>query len=304
MSNPPINAQLFAPRHWPIWLAIGLLRLIAFLPWGWMMAIGRALGRLILRLLPRRARIADINLQLCFPDLDAAHRRALLRRHYESLGMGMMDIAIAWWAGERRIRSLVRVHGREHLDPAFSRGKGVILLTAHFTSIEVSGRGILRHAPVLPMYRPNENPVIEWILVRFRERHVERTIPRDDARLMLRTLKANKGVWFAPDQNFGQKNSVFSSLFGVPAATNTATSRFAAMTGAAVVPFVVLRREHEPGYDLYIEPVLDNFPSGDVQADTDRLNAILERWIHQAPAQYLWSHRRFKDLPDGGKRAY
>ncbi len=304
MSDTHIDASLLAPRHWPLWLVFGLLRLFAFLPWTWMMAIGRGLGRLAMRLLPRRVRIADINLSLCFPELDDEGRGKLVRRHYESMGMGVMDMAFAWWAAGSQIESLVRIHGQEHLEQALRHGKGMIFLTAHFTSVEISGRALARLAPVLPMYRPNENPVIQYLMTRNRERHVERTIPRDDVRLMLRTLKANKGVWFAPDQNYGQKNSVFSTLFGIPAATNTATSRFAEMTGAAVVPFVVIRREDSPGYDMYIEAELDDFPCGDPQRDTDRINATLEHWIRAAPAQYLWSHRRFKDLPDGGERAY
>jgi KDO2-lipid IV(A) lauroyltransferase len=159
-------------------------------------------------------------------------------------------------------------------------------------------------APVLPMYRPHRNPAVEHAMVRNRERHVEQVIPRDDVRLMVRTLRANKGVWFAPDQNFGHKNSLFSPFFGIPAATNTATSRFAAMTGARVVPFVVLRRQDRPGYDLYIEPPLENFPDADPQRDTDRINVIFEGWIRRAPAQYLWSHRRFKDRPPGETRFY
>jgi KDO2-lipid IV(A) lauroyltransferase len=295
---------LYAPRYWPTWIGFGLLRLSALLPWRAMMAIGRGLGRVTLRLLPRRGRIAEINLRLCFPELDPEARSALVRRHFESLGMGMMDVMAAWWKPDAKFLPLVSIHGRENVERAFAGGKGIIFLTAHFTSIEAGGRFLCELGPILPMYRPNENPVIERVMTAQRVRHVERTIPRDDVRLMLRTLRENKGIWFAPDQNFGHKHSVFSPFFGIPAATNTSTSRFAAMTGARVVPFVVLRREGRPGYEMFIEPALEDFPSGNLQQDTDRINAILERWIRQAPAQYLWSHRRFKDRPPGEPELY
>ena len=304
MPHKHSNNAKYHPKYWPVWFGFGLLRFVSLLPWGSMMAIGRFLGRLTQRLLPKRVKIADINLALCFPELSKQQKEKLLRQHYESLGMGVMDMCFAWWASDRQVEAITEIHGAENIAPAFAPGKGVVFLTAHFTSIEISGRLLSGLAPVLPMYRRNENPAIEHLVVKNRERHVERTIPRDDARLMLRTLKANKGVWFAPDQNFGQKNSVFSTLFGIPAATNTSTSRFAEMTGATVVPFVVFRRQDRPGYDLYIHPALKGFPSGDVQQDTDRINAIIEDWMRHAPAQYLWSHRRFKDLPDGGKRDY
>jgi KDO2-lipid IV(A) lauroyltransferase len=120
---------------------------------------------------------------------------------------------------------------------------------------------------------------------------------------MIRTLRANQGVWFAPDQNYGLKNSVFADFFGVAAATNTSTSRFAELTGASVVPFVVLRRP-QGGYRMRIEPALKDFPTADPLKDTVRLNAILERWAREAPEQYNWLHRRFKDRPGDEPRFY
>ncbi len=310
MSEAQPKHRLFAPRYWHVWLGFGLLRLIALLPWSWMMALGRGVGRLGMRALPRRVRITDINLRLCFPELSERQRADLVRRHFESMGMGIMNMAIAWWATDHEARSLVRIHGREHAEAALRGERGVIFLSAHFTSIEMSGRALLWIGKVLPVYRPHQNPAVDWFVTRSRESRrseqtgAEKAIPRDDVRQMLRALKAKKGLWFAPDQNFGNKYGLFSPFFGIPAATNTATSRLAKMSGAQVVPFVAFRREDAPGYDLYIEPPLEGFPSGDLQRDTDRINAIIEGWIRRAPAQYLWSHRRFKDRPEGEERFY
>jgi KDO2-lipid IV(A) lauroyltransferase len=213
-----------------------------------------------------------------------------------------MDFAIAWWWPDRRLYPLVEIDGREHIDAALGRGSGVIFLTAHLTSIEISGRLLADICTALPMYRPNANPLLERIMVKNRERHVERTIPRDDVRLMLRTLKDGKGVWFAPDQNFGAKGRVFVPFFGIPAASNTSLSRFARMTGAAVVPFVVFRRAG--GWRMLVEPPLEPFPSGDDAADVARYNALTERWVRQAPEQYNWLHRRFKRRPPGEEPIY
>ncbi len=305
MSSSDSILPFLAPRFWPVWLGMGLLRCLALVPYRPLMALGRGLGRLAARLVQRRRRIAAINLELCFPTMDPAERELLLRRHGESLGMGLMEIALAWWAPAARIDRLLQVEGLEYLEQAFQGGRGVILLTAHFTSVELSGRLLARLAPITPLYRPNENPLIERIMVRIRERGLgQRIIPREDARLMIRTLKANKGVWFAPDQNFGHKGSVFSPFFGVPAATNTATTRFARMTGAPVLPFVALRRDDGSGYDLRIEPPLTGCPTDDLQADTDRVNGLIESWVRLAPAQYFWAHRRFKDRPPGEERFY
>jgi len=293
----------YQPAAWGPRLGFGLLRLASLLPYRPMMALGRLLGRTVQRFVGRRERIAGINLELCFPDLSERERETLLRHHFEALGMGVMTFAIAWWWPDRRLDPLVRIHGQEHLEAAFADGKGVIFFTGHFTALEMSGRLLSRIAPALPMYRPNENPIIDRIIVKNRENHVERTIPRDDVRLMIRTLRANKGVWFAPDQNYGLKHSVFADFFGIPAATNTSTSRFAGLTGSRVIPFVVLA-DPEGGYDMYIEAPLDDFPTDDTQRDTQRLNDLIEGWARKAPAQYNWVHRRFKDRPDNAKRFY
>lgn len=302
LSNNRIR-PFYHPATWGPHVAFGLLRLLAWLPYRPLMALGRLLGRLARPLVTRRANIARINLELCFPALDAASRERLLREQFEAIGMGLMEIAMAWWWSERRLRPLVTVEGAEHIAPAYERGKGVIFFTGHFTSLELGGRLLINQSPVLPMLRPHGNPVVEGILARNRRRHVERIILRDNVRLMIRSLRANKGVWFAPDQNYGLKHSVFADFFGIPAATITSTSRFAAATGASVVPFVATRRAGG-GYRLVIEPMLEDFPSADAQADTQRLNHILERWAREVPAQYFWVHRRFKDRPGDAPRFY
>jgi KDO2-lipid IV(A) lauroyltransferase len=153
------------------------------------------------------------------------------------------------------------------------------------------------------MYRPSNNPLLEKLMVMNREGAVEQVIPRQDVRLMLRTLKDGKGVWFAPDQNFGAKGSVFAPFFGIAASSNTSLGRFAEMTGAAIIPFVVFRRP-EGGYRMVVKAALDNYPSEDPVADATRYNELVERWIRAAPAQYNWIHRRFKKRPEGEPPIY
>ncbi len=261
------------------------------------------LGRFGLAFAGNRKAIAEKNLTLCFPELEPAARRHLLQAHGKALGMAAMDFAVAWWWSDKRLAPLVEVEGVVHIEQAISAGKGVIFLTAHFTSIEISGRLLVNYCTALPMYRPSNNPLLEALMVKNRERHVEQVIPRQDVRLMIRTLKDGKGVWFAPDQNFGAKGSVFAPFFGIPASSNTSLGRFAEMTGAAIVPFVVLRRPNG-GYRMIIEPALSNYPSDDPVADATRYNQIVERWIRLAPAQYNWIHRRFKKRPPGESAVY
>lgn len=293
--------SLLHPRHWPAWLGIGLLRLAVLLPWPAIMAIGGGLGRLAYLFALRRRQIAEINLQLCFPERDAAWRQRLLRDNFAAMGKGLLEIGMAWWWPRRRLeRRLLAIEGEGNLPR--DEGVGTIFLTAHFSSLELSGRFLSVRCPTHAMYRPNENPVIQAMFERYRTRHTLGIIPRDDVRGMIRSLKAGEGVWFAPDQNYGRKGKVFATFMGVPAATHTATSRFAHTSGARVVPFVLFRERR--GYRLRIEPALRDFPSDDPQQDAQRINDIFSEWVRHAPEQYNWIHRRFKTRPDAGPPPY
>ena len=299
-------SALSHPRHWPAWAAFALLRAGTFLPLRWQRAIGVALGEGFRLLGRRRAKIARINIDLCFPELDERARTALVRRHFHAFGIGLFELAFGWWAPQRRVRPLVQLSGLEHLRAALAKGKGVILLSAHFTTLEIGGRFLALDAEGLPlkaMYRPSDNPLLEWLIRRNRQRQFGDPIPRDDIRALLRALKRGEAVWYASDQNFGHKGGVFAPFFGIPAATNTAASRLASMTGAAVVPFFT-RRLPDGRYEQIIAPALGDFPGESPRADATRINRIIEDWVRQAPEQYFWTHRRFKDRPGDEPRFY
>jgi KDO2-lipid IV(A) lauroyltransferase len=261
------------------------------------MAVGGALGGALRRLSPRRRQVAAVNIELCFPDLSPGQRADLLRRHFHSLGRGIVELGTAWWASDRALAGLVQVEGLEHLRAAHAAGRGVVLLSAHFTTLEIGGRLLARHEPFHVMYRRHEHPVIEWAMRRNRERHFDHAIPRDQVRAMLRSLKAGHAVWYAPDQDYAGKGAVFAPFFGVPASTNGATARIAAVSGAPVVPFFPVRTG--AGYRLRILPPLAGYPAGDPAADAARINAVIEAEVRRAPEQYLWVHRRFKHRPPG-----
>lgn len=293
---------LLTPRYWVTWFSLALLWLLTRLPYAWQLTVGRSLGRIAYYIAKRRRKIAAINLTLCFPELSEIEHKKLLLQHFESLGIGLLEMAIAWWATDKHLAHLGHVEGYEHLQAALAKGKGVILLSAHFTSLDMGSRFLTMLTKIHGVYRQHENPVIELFMKKSREQHAEKAIPRHAIRDMIRSLKQNKPLWFATDQNFGHKNSVFARFFNVPAATNTATARLAKLTGAAVVPFFVKRDAQ--GYQVILQPALNNFPTGDEVADAETINHLIEQQIIQAPEQYLWAHRRFKDRPAGEARFY
>ncbi len=287
---------LLTPRHWSSWLTLGLLRSAAFLPVSVALSLGNKLGLLLGPLLSYRRKVAETNLTLCFPELSHTQRHRLLREHMGALGMSVMEMALAWWAPKARLAGLARLEGAEHLTGALAQGKGVLLVTGHFTSFEMGGRLILEHAPLAVIYQEFSNPVFHRAMVGARHHQAHRIIHRRDLRGLMAALGHNEVVWYAPDQDAGRRG-VFAPFFGVPAATHTATSRIARASGAVVLPYTVQRLTDPPGYHLKIHPPLADFPGSDPTQDAARINAFLESEIRSMPAQYLWVHRRFKTRP-------
>ncbi|MCA1799032.1 MAG: LpxL/LpxP family Kdo(2)-lipid IV(A) lauroyl/palmitoleoyl acyltransferase [Xanthomonadaceae bacterium] len=293
-STPfPWRAYL-APRYWRTWVALGMLRIAAMLPFRLQLAVGRIAGRFAYHLMPQRRAVAAVNLELCFPELGAHARRRLLRAHFESLGIGLVEVGCSWWTPDEVVRARVAVSGLEYLEQAKADGVPAILLSAHFTTLEIGGHVLSQLAPISVMYRRNDNALLEELIQRHRRRRVASAIHRDSVKDMLRALKRGEAVWYAPDQNYRRSNSALVPFFGHPTPTNTATSRLAQISGARVIPFAVARLPGVQGYQLTLHPPLADFPTGDAFADTIRVNGILEEQVRAVPEQYLWIHRRFK----------
>lgn len=287
-----------ALREWPAWLGIGLAWLLARLPWPLQRGLGRGLGALLRTTMRERRRIAGRNLALCFPDLDDDARARLLRSCFAELGIGLFEFARAWWGDVAPMRRGLRVEGLEHLAAARAGGRGVIIVSGHFTTLEISARLMCDHAPLAGMYRPHDQGAMEWAVKRGRLRYAAAMFTRDELRPALKHLKQGGLLWFAPDQDTRRGESVFVPFFGRPASSLTSTHQLARLSGAAVLAFAHERRA-DGGYTLRLSPPFADFPSSDATVDTARVMAAIEAMVRQAPTQYLWIHRRFKRQPDG-----
>lgn len=300
MTSIPPHRPSFAPRHWPVWLGVGLCMALARLPWGLQRRLGAAVGWLALRLLPDRRQAARTNLALCLPQLDAAAREALLRENFRDVGIGLFEFARAWWGDAGPMRASATIDGLDILKQLQAQGRGVLLVSGHFMTLEMCGRLLCDHVPLAGMYRRHRSPVMEWAVLRGRLRYASAMFGNGDTRAAIRHLKRGGVLWYAPDQDMRGKDTVFAPFFGIPAASITATHQFARMTGCAVVPF--FHRREGARYVLQVGQPLAPFPTEDAVADTSAVNAAIEAMVRQAPSQYLWLHRRFKRQPDGRSR--
>jgi len=301
---PPVPRELLAPRYWPAWLALGLLRLLAFVPMPLLRAFGAGLGELFRLAVPSRRRVVRINLGLCFPELDEAQRRRMARAHFHALGAGLFEVPLAWFASDRRLLRTVEFEGVEHLRQAQADGSGVLLLTGHFTTMEMGCRLVqLAGFPFHGMYRRADNLFADYWMCRLRQARLGLPmVPKEDLKRIVRLLRGGGRVWYGPDQTIEAPGAVYVPFFGEPVLTLTATSRLAQMGRAKVVPYFPQRRGGR--YKVVFGPALENFPGGDDSADAARINKLLEDAIRAVPQQYFWVHRRFKDGPPGRRNPY
>ncbi|MEO5962805.1 MAG: LpxL/LpxP family Kdo(2)-lipid IV(A) lauroyl/palmitoleoyl acyltransferase [Thermomonas sp.] len=288
------------PRHWPAWVGVGLCMALARLPWPLQRWLGALVGWLGLHLSRSRREAARTNLSLCLPELDAAQREALLRANFRDVGIGLFEFARAWWGSAAPMQRTARIEGLDILQSLQAEGRGVLLVSGHFMTLELCGRLLCDHVPLAGMYRRHRSPVMEWAVMRGRLRYASAMFGNGDTRAAIRHLKRGGVLWYAPDQDMRGKDTVFAPFFGIPAATITATHQFARLTGCAVVPF--FHRREGADYILRVGQPLAPFPTEDVVADITQVNASIEAMVREAPSQYLWLHRRFKRQPDGISR--
>jgi KDO2-lipid IV(A) lauroyltransferase len=289
--------KFWQPRYWGLWAGIGILKLIVLLPVRWQLKIGRRIGRLLHYGARKRRHYARVNIHLCFPELDESAVDQLVLRHFESIGMSVIEMGLTWFTDREHLRRRTQVKGLEHFQAAMESNRGVLLYTGHFTTLEAAGPRLQMLCNNLhAVYRQINNPMLDALFMDGRQRSLA-VIPKSNTRGIIRTLRKGATIWYAPDQAYVGKLSEVLDFFGEPAMTNVATSQLAHMSDAVVIPFFPSRTNDNGEWLIEFGPPLQDFPGGNARADTERLTTLLEAHIRTCPEQYYWIHRRFKGRP-------
>lgn len=305
IEQPKFKLYFLHPKFWLTWLGVIFLYSVSWLPYRMQIAMGKGLGRLLMKALPRRVAIARRNLTLAFPDKSADEIERLVKKNLENTGIAYFEIGIAWWWPNWRIKRKLHVHGEENLRDAQKDGKGVLMLLFHFLSLEVHARLHGFVEPAVGLYRPHNNAVMEYLQTKGRARSNKYMIQRRDVKGMVNAIKNGEIAGYLPDQDYGRRRVVFAPFFAVPdASTTTGTMLFANHKNCNVIVSRCVRREDGTGYDVYYEPKLINFPVGDDLKDATLINQLVEQAVLKAPEQYLWVHRRFKTRPQEDMPSY
>jgi KDO2-lipid IV(A) lauroyltransferase len=299
-----VQLNLVGPEQWPKWILVGGLWIIARLPIRIVFATGRFIGFLGYHLARSRRHITQVNIAKCFPELTSQQQRALVRENFVHTGIGTVEMALPWLNPNRDLSSRFNVEGPEHLLEAQALGNGVVLVGAHYTTIDITSQPLSKFGFVDVMYRLNKSPVLERLQLNGRKNFFDGVIERSNMRQILKRLKQGRAMWYAADQDYGIKHSVFAPFFGIETATITVTGRLADKNKSAVLMLHQFRNLDSKTWTLKFSPILTDFPSGDDKADATRLNAMLEAELRAVPAQYLWMHRRFKTRPAGEESFY
>ncbi|QLB20263.1 lipid A biosynthesis lauroyl acyltransferase [Vespertiliibacter pulmonis] len=295
----PFQLTFLRPKYWGLWVGLGLFRLVLCLPYPLLVIIGKGLGRLFahLKFGKRRINIARRNLALCFPEYSMEQREKILADNIHSVGMAIIETGMAWFWSDKRILKWSKIEGLEHLKQ--NEHTGVVLVGVHFLTLELGARIVGLHHQGVGIYRPNDNLLFDWLQYRGRVRSNKGMVDRKDLRGMIKALRANDTIWYAPDHDYGRKNSVFVPFFAVQQACTTTGSYMLLRSApnSVVIPFTPMRNYDYSGYTVKISPVVD-FSECTNEIDTaTQMNKVVETEILKAISQYMWLHRRFKTRP-------
>lgn len=303
-AAPQFKAAFLAPKYWGIWLGVAFLLFLTYLPWLLQRYLAYGLAKLAWVTVKSRRKTTVRNLQVCFPDWSAEKVEQQAKQVFVDMMLGVFETLNAWYK-PKWFKNRVNIDGLEHLQNAQQDGSGIILLGSHSTLLDAGGYICSRYFHPDVVYRPQNNPLLDWLIYSARKPIYGEQIDHDDMRFLIRRLKNGHIVWYSPDQDFGLKQGVMAPFFGVPAATVTAQRRLAKATKAKVLSVHFYRiGEKNPQYQIIIEPPLDHYPSADELADAIRVNQLLEKQLSRAITQWMWFHRRFKNRPEGYEKIY
>jgi len=273
-----------------------------FLPFSAQVFLGKIIGKFLYSIMSELRKVAYTNISNCFPEKRQAQVITTVKRHFEAVGISFFETANAYYASDKKIKKTLTIENEHFFTNALKKEGGIILLCSHFMPLMLGSRALLIKHKIANVYRPQNNKLFDQIMVNGYQKNGAVMIKNTDTRTIVKALSNSLPIWYAPDQDLGMKNSIFAPLFGIQAATASATARFAKNNNTRVIPYSFVRTDQ--GYKMTFQEPLDNYPSGDALNDAKRTNQILEKQILKTPEQYLWIHRRFKTRPEDESSLY
>ena len=296
--NPRFELALLHPKYFLTWFGMGFIYLCKFLPYSSIMKLGSVLGTLLQSVSPHRKEIAQANMQLCFPNKDGAEINELVKAHFKNFGVGIFELAIAWWSSEKTIKSLKRNSQNINILSDLDKDQGALILIKHSTHVELDIRLMSLDIDLGGMYKPQSNKVMSYLMIKARNRYVNGAINNRQAKMAVDWMKGGHKFLYAADQDYGTNVSQFIPFFGVDAATVT-FPEYLSKKGIKIIMANVAR--NQDGFDLEFHELTTYTEEGSV---LKQMNSFYEEFILKSPPSFLWVHRRFKNRPQGQEPIY
>ncbi len=280
-----------------IWVALsGLGWVVNILPHRLSVSIGEWIGLLVCFFNRSRVDRAEARCVKVL-QIGVTKARSIVKESYRNLGRGLAEVLRLPDLGDR-ILEYIEVHGEENLKEAFTKGKGVIALTAHFGNWEYSAAVLaVKGYPMNAIGADQRDPRITDLVVSLRSASGVKTMSKGfDLKGAIRCLRDGEVLGVLLDQDFGE-NGIVVPFMGIPASTPFGPVKMAERIGSAVVPMFIVRRPDGVHHDLFIQPALGEaggLPFGkDVEASLELCNDSLSEWITRYPGQWMWLYPRW-----------
>jgi KDO2-lipid IV(A) lauroyltransferase len=274
------------------------IRLFAMLPLSGAQATGSLLGRLAWHLNGRERKNAEINIRLCFPDLQVPEQKELVRRTLRENGKLIAELPKSWLASGEYWRK--RLEGQAFTDEIrrlLEQGRGVIIAAPHLGNWEVGLHSITAAGPTTVLYRPPRQAWLASVMDQGRIATGAKTAPTDmqGIRALMSALRNGEIVAILPDQvpKEMEQSSVTAPFFGHPAPTMTLISKLARKTGAPVVAAYAERLPRGKGFRVRFEAVDEAVSDASAEVSAAAVNHTVEALVRLSPHQYQWTYRRF-----------
>ena len=290
-------------KYLKAWLFIASMYVFAYIPDKLQQKLANFMGVILFYLVRSRRKIGLVNIRLCFPSASVQQQQQLVKRCFQQTTLSLFRASKVWCRTKAAKRLPHRFINLSLLQQAQAQKQGVLLVGAHFGALDMAGNLLDNYAKMNLVYRVDNNPLLEIFIKRGRLRYAEHCYERKDIKGMIRCLRQGKTLWYAPDQDYGAKDSVFVPFFNIDTATITSTSRLAQLGRAQIIftSYFYDAKQH-CFVSEFFQPTFSDIK--DPVAVASSYNQWLEQQIRRYPEQYLWLHKRFKTRPTGQHSFY
>lgn len=278
-----------------------ILKILSILPRKVQFFLGRFLGIIFFMSFKERREISRWNLKKCFPEKSETEINSILKRSFIRLGESLFEFLNAFWASNKKLKKLIiNFNDLEKTTKNLNPSKGKLLLFMHTPNLDLVVRAASLFMPVSGMARPQSNKIVDNLFKASRKKFTERIFNPKEILELLNYLKIGKACLYAPDQDYGYKNSIFVNFFGHKALTVKFPYIAKKRANCDVYLFSLEKKGFK--YKAYLEKLLVD--GIDMEEDLSQINHKIEEFISKHPENYLWSHRRFKNRPKGEESFY